>query len=180
MYYNLRSRNEYYEDCDTCIITHEPNIPPLQMDIMKNVVGWDAELLRELMTRSEIKQAIGRIRQNIKKTPHGRKRKLVEVYILPGTMKSKQKIIPEAKLIPYTSMYVGKLETLTEVLEDIIKGVKKTNFKDLKKVMAEEGISANVLKIELRRMYDNKKITDYKRKIEWIYDEKIKYKRNTS
>jgi len=181
MYYNLRSRNEYYEDCDTCIITHEPNIPPLQMDIMQNVIGWDAELLRELMTRSEIKQAIGRIRQNIKFTPYGRKRKQVEVYILPGAMESKQKIIPEAKLVPYAKMYVGELVSLTEVLEDIIKTIGIVNYKILREGTSDL-CSARVLKGELHKLYNNKKISDYKRKIEWIWDEeeanKTKYKRN--
>lgn len=183
IYYNLRSRNEYYEDCDTCIITHEPNIPQIQIEIMKNVIGWDEELLRELMTKSEIKQAIGRIRQNLKATPYGRKREEVEVYILPGTLVDDDKILPEAKLIPYKNMYVGKLTTLTEALEDIIKSVGKVNFKLLKKE-TKELCSGRNLKTELSRMYSNKKISDYKRSIEWIYDEKedkrTKYKRGIS
>ena len=49
VYYNLRSRNDFYEDCDTCILAHEPNIPELQMEILCNIIHWDEGLLRELM-----------------------------------------------------------------------------------------------------------------------------------
>jgi len=183
IFYNLRSRNEYYEDCDTCIVAHEPNIPPLQMDIMKNVIGWSVDLLRELMTTSEVKQAIGRIRQNIKVTPDGRKRKKIEVYILPGVMEDENKIIPESKLVPYAKMYVGELVSLTDVLEDIIKTVGKVTRKILRE-NTKDLCSERALKLELGRMYRNNKISNTTKVIEWIYDEeeakRTRYKRESS
>jgi hypothetical protein len=179
-YYNLRSRNIFYEECDTCIIAHEPHIPQLQLEIMHNVIGWDLELLNKLMTKSEIKQAIGRIRQNIKITPYGRKRKRIDVYIFPGGEEDEDKIVPEVKVIPYEQMFVGDVNTLSEILEKIIKAIGKTSFSFLRSKI--RYVSKRILRDELVNLYKNKKISNFKRNIEWIYNEekdnKTKYKRS--
>lgn len=175
IFYNLRSRNEYYENCDTCIVIHEPNIPPLQLDIMKNVIGWDESMLRKLMTESEIKQAIGRIRQNILITPSGRIREDVEIYILPGSITSDNKIVPEAKLIPYVNMAQGNLNTLGGFLEEAIRKVGETTLKKLRKATSDL-CSRNELKKELMKMYNEGFISNYKRSIKWKNKE-VEYER---
>lgn len=181
IYYNLRSRNEYYETCDTCIITHEPNIPPLQLKIMTNVIGWELELLNELMRKAEMKQGIGRIRQNIFVTENGRKRKKIEVYVLPGTLVSENKLLPEAKLINYESMYVGELISVRDVLVDTIRRVGKTSFNSLRQV-TREYCSQKILKEELKNLFIGDYIDSYDGVIKWTFTKekhrKIKYKVN--
>lgn len=114
-YYNLRSRNDFYEDCDTCILTHEPNIPQLQIEIIGNSIDWDEDLLHDLMTRCEMRQAMGRIRQNILETPHGRDRvkrgrksdEKIEIYVLPGAIEQRNKIDEKAMLVEYEMLLGG-------------------------------------------------------------------------
>lgn len=179
IYYNLRSRNEYYAECDTCIITHEPNIPILQLRIMKSVIDWDLKLLKELMTDSEIKQGIGRIRQNIFMTPEGRVRENIETYILPGAMKDNGKILEEAKLVNYDNMYVGKLISTKDILKKILQKIKITNINHLR-ALTKDICSFRILKSEIRKLYNEGYISDYRYPIKWIWDEeeakRIKYK----
>ncbi len=178
IYYNLRSRNRYYETCDSCIISHEPNIPPLQLEIMNNVIGWDVDLLRNLMTTSEIKQAIGRVRQNIIMTPEERMREDVEIFIFPGAHSHNNRFLEEVKLIPYENMYLGKLLTLQDVLKSILEKIEKTSVKSLAEYTSDL-CSLSALKSELKRMYLNGYISDYKRKIKWLFknEKETKYKR---
>ena len=190
IYYNLRSRNKYYEDCDTCIVAHEPNIPPLQLEIMKNVIGWDEELLRELMTKSEMRQAIGRIRQNIKITPDGRKRNKIEIYILPGATKDEDKIVKEAVLVRYNDMMhfkeKGKRESMKSKVEELIKSLGRTTVSELYMGLnfGDNRISKSNLEDLLSKIHDDGKISDYRSPIKWVYDEKeakrTKYKRGNS
>lgn len=180
IYYDLRGRNEYYEKCDTCIIAHEPNIPPLQLDIMENVIGWDRELLRNLMTYSEILQAIGRIRQNILVTPNGRIRENIEIYVLPGTLEEDKKVVEEAKIIPYNNMYVGELNSLKRSIEKIIKKMGTTTISKLSDVTGKL-CSKRTLRKELMRLWKEDKISDYKRSIKWCCpdeeDDKTQFRR---
>jgi len=178
IYYNLRSRNSFYETCDTCIITHEPNIPPLQLRIMKEVTDWDMDLLTELMTKSEIKQAIGRIRQNIRITELGRIRDKIEVYILTGANREENKIMDEAVLIDYKNMYVGNIITIGEILKNIIRKEKQVSFSGLRDALSDV-CSVSSLKSELKKLYRGGFISNYKRIIKWTYDDeknkRIKY-----
>lgn len=181
IYYNLRSRNSYYETCDTCILAHEPNIPPLQLEIMENVIGWDRNLLRDLMTTSEMLQAIGRIRQNILVTPEGRVREDVEIYILPGALEDKDKLIEEAKIVPYRNIYVGDLKTMRKVLKDMIRKLGKTDLRQLKQLTSKI-CSVSYLKKELINLFKDGHISNFRRNIEWIYDDakkkEVEYERS--
>lgn len=170
IFYNLRSRNEFYQKCDTCIITHEPNVPPLQFDILSNIIGWDNKLLRELMTTSEIKQGIGRIRQNIFITPSGRKRENIETFMLPGVIREDQKILDEAKLISYDDMYVGRLLSVRDYLMKILKKTNLTTLDTLSDI-TKDVCSYNILKSEVKRMWKDGYISNYKNSIQWVWDE---------
>lgn len=172
IYYNLRSRNEFYQTCDTCIVTHQPNIPPLQLEIMHNVIEWDVDLLNELMTTSEMKQGIGRARQNILTTPSGRFRENVEIYLFPGasTDDDPYKILDEAKLISYNDMYIDHLYTLREQLIETIKNAKVCSIKSLRETTSDL-CSLNILKSELRKLYNDGYIDNYHHPIRWIWDE---------
>jgi len=173
IFYNLRSRNEFYQDCDTCIITHEPNIPPLQSNILSNIFDWDDIMLKKLMTTSEIKQGIGRIRQNMYTTPDGEIRTKIEIIVFPGVPDERYvdaKILPEARLITYDNLYAKNYEKLGNVLERIIKEGKRFTQKELFSLFGND-ISNNSIKSELKKLYNDNKISDYKRNIHWIYDE---------
>lgn len=178
IFYNLRSRNSFYEECDTCIIAHQPGIPPEQVEIRKAVLGWTPDLIKNLLTTCEIKQAIGRIRQNIKITPSGRVRDKVEVYIFPGALREKNKLVKEAKLINKKDMEIGHLVGIRDSVINIIYNHKTITFKTLKYITE---LSRSMLKRILKSLYTAGYISNYKGKIEWIYDvekaNKPKYKR---
>lgn len=182
-YYNLRSRNSFYESCDTCIITHEPNIPPLQTNILRNITGWDEEIIQNLMTESEIFQAIGRIRQNIKETPFGREREDVEVFILPGANGfTRSKLLPEVTMIPYERMLDGNLITVESAVKELIKYCGGTNIRHLWQ-LCNDFVTKRALKNILKKLYLNGYITNYRGYIEWDEEaeqqrNKVKYKRN--
>jgi len=171
IYYNLRSRNDFYEDCDTCIIAHEPNIPPLQLEIMANVTQWGTDLLRDLMTKDEILQAIGRIRQNILSTPYGRKRELIEIYVIPGSMDNNNKIVAEAKLVPYDNLMVGKLLSVSDILKQTMKNSTKSfTFEQLRSV-TKELCSRRALQTIIDNLEINKYISRTRGCIKWSFDE---------
>jgi len=185
IFYSLRGKNEFYENCDTCIVAHEPNIPEFQLDILENVIGWDRKLLKELMTDSEIKQAIGRIRQNILLTPTGRIREKIEIFVFPGGKSEDDKIVEEAEIIPYEFIYKGDLVSLGDKIKEIIKRSKspisKTKLYD---VLSTYKISRITVDKELVKLYKNKYITNYKRSISWDFEEEkireqIRYKRSS-
>jgi len=134
-FYNLRSRNSYFEDCDTCVIFHEPNIPPFQVEIIKNVLGWEEDLIRKINREDEIKQGIGRIRQNIPTTPIGRKREKREIFIFSST--GYKRLVPEARYMLYDDMLGfargGKKRLFLDKLKKTIKDnspVSKTRIKE--------------------------------------------------
>jgi len=171
IYYNLRSRNDFYEECDTCIIAHEPNIPPLQLEIMTNVTEWNEELLRELMTKDEILQAIGRIRQNIKQTPYGRERELIEIYIFVGSMNENGLIIEEAKLVPYNNMMVGKLISISEVLKQMMKNALNSFTFEQLRVSTKDLCSRRALQSIVNKLELDGFISRERGQIKWIFDE---------
>ena len=183
VYYNLRSRNNFYEECDTCILAHEPNIPELQMEILSNIIHWEGDLLRELMRECEMRQAMGRVRQNILETPAGRNRITdtngIEIYCFPGAYFENKKISNEAILISYDRMFTKDRRPLYDILRGVIE---KRGTITKKELMAKTGLSDKILRGELINLYKNKFISDYKNKITWVYDEekahKAKYKIN--
>jgi len=101
-FFNLRSRNEYYEKADTCVIFHEPNIPPFQAQIIKNILEWDEAIIIKVHREDEMKQGIGRTRQNIPITPRGRKRGMREIFIFPSN--NFKRLVPEARFMLYDDM----------------------------------------------------------------------------
>lgn len=155
-FFNLRSRNSYYENCDTCVVFHEPNIPPFQVEIIKNVLGWDENIVIKVHREDEIKQAIGRLRQNIPITPSGRKREKREIYIFSST--GFQKLVPEAEYMLYDDIlgfvkggkkriFFDKLKKILEKHCPISKtklnsllGISKRKFEHVINVLEEEGI----------------------------------------
>lgn len=122
-YYNLRSRNSYYENSDVCVLFHEPNIPPFQSSIITNVLELDEDIVRRIYRDDEMKQAIGRIRINIPVTPSGRLRNKREVFILSST--GYEKLVPEASYMTYNEItsYVksGKRRMFLDNLKEIIR-----------------------------------------------------------
>ena len=124
-FYNLRSRNSYYENCDTCVVFHEPNIPPFQTEIIKNVLGFDYDTIMLIHREDEMKQAIGRLRQNIPITPQGREReKNREIFIFSST--GYKKLFPDSRYMTYEDMLAyargGKkrlyFDTMKEFIEE--------------------------------------------------------------
>lgn len=173
VYYNLRSRNDFYEECDTCILSHEPNIPELQMEILSNIINWDEDLLRDLMSGCEMRQAMGRVRQNILETPSGRNRvkndRGIELYCFPGTCYDNNKIDPKAVLISYDRMFTKDRRPLRDILKQAIQLKGSISRKEL---IEKTGIPLKIMKGELIVLYKDKYISDYKNKIDWVYDEK--------
>jgi len=64
-YYYLRSRNDFYQVCDTVILACQPNIPEFQVKCFSELSGWNDEIWRKVFTDEEMVQAVGRIRQNM-------------------------------------------------------------------------------------------------------------------
>ena len=65
-YYYLRSRNDFYQECDTVILACQPNIPEFQIHCFSKLSNWNEEIWRKVFTDEEMVQAVGRIRQNMK------------------------------------------------------------------------------------------------------------------
>ena len=84
-YYYIRSRNDFYEKCDTLILSCEPNIQEFQLQCFANLSDWDQEMWRQIFTQEEMIQTVGRIREDIDKTIIGREREPREIFIFPYT-----------------------------------------------------------------------------------------------
>ena len=120
--YNLRSRNSFWETCDTVILVCEPNIKPERIDACMHLSGWSSEVWQLIYREEEMLQAIGRIRQNIhflpdKKTP----REETQVIILPSTGVAKT----ADKLGKYSNLLPEARITTWDGIEQIVDG----NFK---------------------------------------------------
>jgi len=155
-FFNLRSRNSYYEDCDTCVVFHEPNIPPFQVEIIRNVLGWDEDIIIKVHREDEIKQGFGRLRQSFQKTPRGRKRENKrEIFIFSST--GYKRLVPEAKYMMYDDMlsYVkgGKKRLFFDTLKQVLKqtslnkttlgealGLTRSKTNHIISVLEEEGV----------------------------------------
>lgn len=113
VYYNLRSKNSYWKKCDTVILALEPNPPQEKIISCVALSEWPESVWRLIFREEEMRQAIGRIRQNLLETPDGEKRQLPEVYIFPSTGVIKGKrysdLLPEARVI--------SLENLSDMLD---------------------------------------------------------------
>jgi hypothetical protein len=109
-YYYLRSRNDFYEICDTVILTCEPNIQRFQIDCFSQLSGWDIEVWRQVFTQEEMIQGVGRNREDRNTTISGRQRKPREIYILPHTPPTneesdiKKPLYPESMEMNYNNM----------------------------------------------------------------------------
>lgn len=169
-YYNLRSRNIYYETCDVCVIFHEPNIPPFQAKIIEHVLGIPSYIVIKIHREDEMKQGIGRIRMNIPITPNGRKRKLIEVFIFSAT--GKDRLVEEANYFSKTDLIAylktGKKKFFYAELEEFIKDSTPTTKRELQYLldMPRNKVDHLLQKLEL----ENKIRIDWG-KVEWIYPE---------
>lgn len=102
-YYFLRSRNDFYKECDTLIMASEPNIPPHDFKSFVELSDWDESVWKEIFTDEEMIQAAGRIREQIKYT-RGRERN-VEIFVFPYiTDTENKKLFEEAKEISRTNL----------------------------------------------------------------------------
>jgi hypothetical protein len=103
VYYNLRSKNSYWKKCDTIILALEPNPPQEKIISCVALSEWPESVWRLIFREEEKRQAIGRIRQNLKETPDGEPRQETEVYIFPSTGVIKGKrysdLLQEARVI---------------------------------------------------------------------------------
>lgn len=108
-YYYVRSRNKFFENCDTIILASEPNIQKFQIECFSNLSGWEPEIWRQVFTQEEMIQTVGRIREDIDKTQIGRIREPREIFIFPYTPTiENNKVKPlynEARIIEYTDLY---------------------------------------------------------------------------
>jgi len=139
-YYYLRSRNDFYEICDTVILTCEPNIQEFQIDCFSHLSNWDKEIWRQVFTQEEMVQAVGRIREDRETTTTGRTRKNREIYIFPHTPPSndvsdnKKPLYPESMEMNYVNMeFFIKTGIIQEVVdkqlrEEILDEVDKEGF----------------------------------------------------
>lgn len=102
-YYNLRSKNSFWKQCDTVILACEPNPPQEKINACVTLSGWPENVWRIIYREEEMLQAIGRIRQNIEEDPMKNKREDRIVIILPSTGVDKSRnmsiLLPEAELV---------------------------------------------------------------------------------
>jgi len=84
-YYYVRSRNDFYEKCDTIILACEPNIQQFQIECFSKLSNWNTEIWREVFTQEEMIQTVGRIREDIGITILKRRRDSREIFIFPYT-----------------------------------------------------------------------------------------------
>ena len=95
-------------------------------------------------------------------------------------MQEDDRILDEVKLIPYEQMWCGKCETLGTYIGKIVEAAGETTINDIRKYLLDM-CSISTLKSELKILYKNGYISDYKNKIKWIYDteeaNRTKYKR---
>ncbi len=114
VYYNLRSKNSYWKKCDTIILALEPNPPQEKIISCVALSQWPETVWRLIFREEEMRQAIGRIRQNLKETPDGEPRQETEVYIFPSTGVIRGKrysdLLPEARVI--------SVENLSDMLDN--------------------------------------------------------------
>ena len=112
-YYYIRSRNEFYEICDTIILTCEPNIQSFQIECFAHLSDWDENVWRQVFTQEEMIQTVGRIREDIGVTISGRVRNKREIYILPYTPSDNKQytrseptppLYPEARVMDYEEL----------------------------------------------------------------------------
>lgn len=100
-YYALRGLNDYYKRCDTVILAHEPNPPESEIIMFSELSGWSKDVWRTVYREEEMRQAIGRIRENMSEYADGKERGVIEVFIFPNTGVDKfdSKLLPDAQVI---------------------------------------------------------------------------------
>ena len=123
-YYYIRSRNDFYEKCDTIILTCEPNVQQFQVDCFAELSTWDREVWRQIFTQEEMIQTVGRIREWLEETEKGRIRDKREAYILPYTpltndINDKRPLYPECTIINYNDFMIGKHDIKARIVDFI-------------------------------------------------------------
>lgn len=126
-YYNLRSKNGYYRTCDTVVLVCEPNPHPITYKAAIGLSGWDDYVWKRIYTIDEMKQAIGRLRGNIRMLEDGTRREEPRVFILPSTgvrPNGVSDVLKEAIVVSYNTLvdildgrpYTGDIELMKQLL----------------------------------------------------------------
>jgi hypothetical protein len=113
LYYSLRSKNEYYKNCDTVILTCQPSPPPEKIQSSVSLSEWSVETWRRIYTQEEMLQAIGRLRQNIEVIKQDGYEPIIReptmVYIFPSTDVERGErtslLVPEARVLSKQNLY---------------------------------------------------------------------------
>lgn len=129
-YYNLRSKNSFYMKCDTVVLACEPNPHSVTYEAAIRLSGWGEGLWKRIYTIDEMRQAVGRLRGNIKELPDGTQREDIRVFILPSTgvtPSGASTILNEALVVSYDTLwdmldgkaYTGDLEIMKMLLDEM-------------------------------------------------------------
>lgn len=104
-YYNLRSKNEFYKQADTVILACEPNPPKEKIEACITLSGWNERTWVKIFRNEEMKQGLGRLRENISITVEGRERETRLGIIFPSTdvddVSNYSNLLNEATVISY-------------------------------------------------------------------------------
>jgi len=140
-YYYIRSRNEFYETCDTIVLTCEPNIQRFQIECFAHLSDWDEDVWRQVFTQEEMIQTVGRIREDIGITISGRIRNPREIYILPYTpMDNKAYTRIEATPSLYPEARVMDFEELLMFVKGVDLDERENNYlRRIQEIIDEEG-----------------------------------------
>lgn len=146
-HYGLTSDNNFWENCDTIVVTSKPMIPPIAKEMYSGLTGLVPGQLDYIFTESEIMQAIGRVRQPLTQTssklPGGtltgqktrRDRKKVQILVFPELQKDNPFSDPDSfsthhynRISPHAYYeeilgrgYVSVIECKTDVMKKIMK-----------------------------------------------------------
>lgn len=121
-YYFIRSRNEFYETCDTIILACEANVQQFQLECFSRLSNWDQEIWRQIFTQEEMIQTVGRNRENIEITELGRIRDEREAYIFPYTpltndINDVRPLFSESHVVSYMDLFYGKHYLKQQIIE---------------------------------------------------------------
>lgn len=150
-HYGLTSDNNFWENCDTIVVTSKPVIPPVAKEMYSDLTGLIPGNLDYIFTEAEIVQAIGRVRQAIPytspKLPEGeligekirRHRNKVQIIVFPQLESNNPFDDPDsystyhyARISPYSYYknilgrgYVSVLDCKTDIIKKLMKKFKK-------------------------------------------------------
>ena len=144
-YYYVRSRNDFFEKCDTIILACEPNIQEFQIRCFSRLSNWNVEVWREVFTQEEMIQTVGRIREDIDTTVLKRRRDPREIFIFPFTsptnnVNDDRPLYSESRIMSY---------------DDMLSYIQDGIFPEDKKVNEEERILQYIEETKRTTVYTN-------------------------